>query len=273
VPNENIRRLIADYKVGTIILFSRNVESGTQLRKLTADLQSIARSAGHPQDLLIAIDQENGLITRLKPPVAPQLPGPMALGATKDPSNAFKVAIATAEILKDFGISMNYAPIADINSEPKNPVIGVRSFSDDPETVGRFVSAQIRGFQKAGIIPCVKHFPGHGDTDVDSHFGLPVINKRKADMDACELIPFRRAVAEGVDAVMTAHIVIPEIGHSSSKVSDTMSKLPASLNPDVINILRGEMKYGGLVVSDCLEMDGVRVPYGTETAAVMALKV
>lgn len=125
----------------------------------------------------------------------------MALGATGDASNAFKVASATAEVLKSFGINMNYAPIVDINSEPKNPVIGVRSPSDDPETVGRFVSAQIKGLQQGGIIPCVKHFPGHGDTAVDSHYGLPVISKSKVQLDCCELVPFRRAVAEGVESV------------------------------------------------------------------------
>jgi beta-N-acetylhexosaminidase len=247
-------------------LFSRNVKSKEQLAKLTADLQSIAKSAGHQQGLLIAIDQENGIVSRLKPAEVVQFPGSMALAATQDPSNAFKVATATAKTLKALGINMNYAPVADVNSEPKNPVIGVRSFSDDPEMVGRFVSAQIKGFQSAGIIPCVKHFPGHGDTAVDSHYALPIINKGKAEMDACELIPFRRAVGEGVDAVMTAHIVVPGIDASTSN-------LPASLNPRVIDILRTEMHYDGLVISDCLEMDGVRAPFGTSDAAVMALKV
>jgi beta-N-acetylhexosaminidase len=168
---------------------------------------------------------------------------------------------------------MNYAPIADINSEPKNPVIGVRSPSDDPETVGRFVSAQIKGLQQNGIVPSVKHFPGHGDTAVDSHYGLPVINKTKAQLEACELIPFRRAVAEGVSSVMTAHIALPGIGDPNLPEDDPSKKLPASLNPDAIKILRGEMKYNGVIVSDCLEMDGVRTTFGTEKGAVMALKV
>ena len=192
------------------------------------------------------------------------VPGSMALGATGDASNAFKVASATADVLKSFGINMNYAPIADINSEPKNPVIGVRSPSDDPETVSRFVSAQVKGLQQGGIVPCVKHFPGHGDTAVDSHYGLPVISKSQLELETCELVPFRRAVAEGVASVMTAHISMPGIG---------ASKLPASLSPDAIKILREEMKYEGLIVSDCLEMDGVRATYGTENSAVMALKV
>lgn len=196
----------------------------------------------------------------------------MALGATGDAKNAYEIACATAETLKSFGINMNYAPIADVNSEPKNPVIGVRSPSDNPETVGRFVSAQIRGLSEGGVIACVKHFPGHGDTAVDSHYGLPLIDKSRPELDACELVPFRRAVAENVDSVMTAHIALPGIGDPDLKDENPSRKLPASLNPDAIKILREEMKYNGIIVSDCLEMDGVRATFGTERSAVMALK-
>jgi beta-N-acetylhexosaminidase len=273
VPSEDIKTLIQTYKVGAVILFLRNVASASQLLSLTNDLQRLASEAGHKQGLFIAIDQENGLVTRIKAPVAAQLPGPMTLGATGSAQNAYKVAFATAQTLKAFGINMNYAPIADVNSEPKNPVIGVRSPSDNPETVGRFVSAQIKGLKEGGIVPCVKHFPGHGDTAVDSHYGLPVITKSKAELDTCELIPFRRAVVEGVDSVMTAHIAMPGISKSNSDTFEISKILPASLNPDAIKILRQEMKFDGMVVSDCLEMDGVRATYGTEKGAVMALKV
>lgn len=197
----------------------------------------------------------------------------MALGATGDAANAFEVAAATADVLKGFGINMNYGPIADINSEPKNPVIGVRSPSDDPEVVGRFVSAQINGFRKGGVVTCAKHFPGHGDTAVDSHFGQPIISKSRDKLEACEFVPFRRAAAEGIDSIMTAHIAMP--GLASSRIIDghPSEKLPASLNPDAIKILREEMGYEGVIVSDCLEMDGVRAPYTTEKGAAMAVKV
>jgi beta-N-acetylhexosaminidase len=272
VPSEDIKTLITKHKTGAIILFQRNVSSASQLIDLTNSLQGIARSAGHKQNLFIAIDQENGLVTRIKSPVAAQLPGSMALGATGEASNAYKVASATAEVLKGFGINMNYAPIADINSEPKNPVIGVRSPSDNPEAVGRFASAQIKGLREGGIVPCVKHFPGHGDTAVDSHYGLPVISKNRALLDACELVPFRRAVVEGVESVMTAHISLPSLVDSTT-ISGSSKALPASLSPDAIKILREEMKYDGMIVSDCLEMDGVRATFGTEKGAVMALKV
>ncbi|KAF8865716.1 putative beta-N-acetylglucosaminidase [Acephala macrosclerotiorum] len=265
VPSEDIETLIKVHKVGAVILFLRNVSTASQLLSLTNSLQATARDSGHKQGLFIAIDQENGLVTRIKAPVAAQMPGPMALGAAGDTEDAYKVATATAEILKSFGINMNYAPVADVNSEPKNPVIGVRSPSDDPETVARFVSAQVKGLSEGGVVPCVKHFPGHGDTAIDSHYGLPVITKSRVELDACELVPFRRAVVENVDAVMTAHIALPGISPSRKNV-------PASLNPDAIKILRDEMKYDGMIVSDCLEMDGVRATFGTEKSAVMALK-
>lgn len=273
MASEDVKTLIRTYKVGAFILFLRNVDNATQLLNLTNSLQETAKESGHKQGLFIAIDQENGLVTRIKSPVAAQLPGSMALGATGDAEYAYKIASATAEMLRSFGINTNYAPIADVNSEPKNPVIGVRSPSDNPETVGRFVSAQIKGLSEGGVIPCVKHFPGHGDTAVDSHYGLPVIAKSKTQLDACELIPFKRAVAEGVDSVMTAHVAMPYIGNTSLNDDHPSKKLPASLNPDAIKILREEMKYEGMIVSDCLEMDGVRAAFGTERGAVMALKV
>ncbi|CZS92905.1 related to beta-N-acetylglucosaminidase [Rhynchosporium agropyri] len=201
----------------------------------------------------------------------------MALGATGDLENAYRVASATAETLKSYGMNMNYAPIADVNSEPKNPVIGVRSPSDDPETVARFVSAQIRGSSEGGIVPCVKHFPGHGDTAIDSHHGLPLITKSKEQLNACELIPFRRAVAEGVHSVMTAHIAMPGIGDQTLSEDHHLRKLPASLKPDAIKILREEMKYDGIVVSDCLEMDGAGtdcvIVCHTKSAQVGAIKL
>ncbi|ESZ97146.1 hypothetical protein SBOR_2459 [Sclerotinia borealis F-4128] len=269
VANDNIKTLIRSHRVGTIVLFQRNVSDAAQLLQLTTSLQEIAKDAGHAQSLFIAIDQENGLVTRINPPIATELPGSMALGATGDPLNAFTVAECTAKILRAYGIGMNYAPVADINSEPNNPVIGVRSFSDDPETVGRFVSAQVKGLQQNGILSCVKHFPGHGDTAVDSHHGLPIITKSKEELEACELVPFKRAVIDGVDAVMTAHISLPQLNGNCDAAT---KHLPASLNPNAIRILRQVMEYDGLIVSDCLEMDGVRATYGTEKGAVMALK-
>lgn len=187
----------------------------------------------------------------------------MALGATNSEALAHDAGKATGQILDFFGINMNYAPVCDINSEPLNPVIGVRSPGDDPEFVGRFASASAKGLREQKIIPSVKHFPGHGDTAVDSHYGLPVISKTRDELERCELVPFRRAVAEGIEAVMTAHISLPAIGDG---------ELPATLSVDALNILRKDMNYDGMVITDCLEMDGIRATYGTEQGAVMALK-
>lgn len=232
------------------------------LKALTLALQKEARDAGHEHPLFIGIDQENGLVTRICPPVATQLPGPMALGATHSPKLAYEVGKATGEALGYFGINMNYAPVCDINSEPLNPVIGVRSPGDDPELVGRFASACAQGLREQGIVPSSKHFPGHGETAVDSHYGLPAIPKTRDQLERCELVPFRRTVAEGVESVMTAHIALPAIGDG---------KLPATLSVDAMNMLRKDMKYDGMIVTDCLEMDGIRATYGTEQGSVLAL--
>lgn len=229
---------------------------------MTLALQNEARLAGHKRPLLIGIDQENGQVTRITPPIAVQMPGPMALGATHDPELAFEVGKATGETLRVFGINMNYAPVCDINSEPLNPVIGVRSPGDDPEFVSRFASATARGLRHLEIVPSVKHFPGHGDTATDSHHGLPVIQKSRDDLERCELIPFRRAVAEGIETVMTAHISLPKID----------DEFPATLSPRVMGILRKDMGYDGMIITDCLEMDGIRSTFGTEQGAVLALR-
>ncbi|OJK05118.1 hypothetical protein ASPACDRAFT_110316 [Aspergillus aculeatus ATCC 16872] len=261
-PSAEIKTLIHEYGVGGIVLFKRNIIDIAQLRALTDALQREAQVAGHTHPLFIGIDQENGWVTRISPPMASQLPGPMALGATNSTDLAYKVGMATGQLLKHVGINMNYGPVCDINSEPLNPVIGVRSPGDDPEFVGRFASAIARGQRQHSVISCVKHFPGHGDTATDSHYGLPVISKTREQLEKCELVPFRRAAAEGIEAVMTAHISLPGLGDS---------KLPATLSPDVLSILREDMEYDGMITTDCLEMDGIRATYGTEEGAVLAL--
>lgn len=251
------------YYVGAVILFQRNVDSAEQLIALTRDLQQAAKDAGHTRPLFIGIDQENGLVTRIKPPVAAQLPGAMALGASGSVEDAIQVSRATGELLGALGVNMNYAPLCDVNSEPSNPVIGVRSPGDDGIFVSKISSAISQGLRERKTVPCVKHFPGHGDTKVDSHYGLPVITKSREQLESCELVPFRRAVAEKVEAVMTAHIVVPSLDDSN---------LPASLNKRAMDLLRGELQYDGLIVSDCLEMDAVRSGFGTEKGAAMAIE-
>jgi beta-N-acetylhexosaminidase len=187
----------------------------------------------------------------------------MAIGATGAVQVSEDVARATGDLLRHFGINMNYAPVADINSEPLNPVIGVRSPGDDPDTVAKHVNAAARGLRSASVVPCVKHFPGHGDTAVDSHYGLPIIDKNRAALDAVELVPFRDAVGDGIEMVMTAHISLPQL---------TGSNLPATLSSEAIQILRRDLEFGGVIMTDCLEMDGIRATHGTEEGAVMAFQ-
>lgn len=261
--DDNITSLIRDYGVGAIVLFKRNVGTAQEFRDLCKDLQQVAKDAGHDRPLFIGIDQENGLVTRISPPIASQLPGPMAIGATGMVETAYDVSGATSKLLRHFGINMNYAPVADVNSEPLNPVIGTRSPGDDPAMVADHVIASARGMREASVVPCVKHFPGHGDTAVDSHYGLPVINKDRSQLDAVELVPFRKAVAEGIEMVMTAHISLPQLAGSD---------LPATLSPDTINILRKDLGFDGVIMTDCLEMDGIRATHGTEEGAVMAFQ-
>ncbi|ATY62277.1 Glycoside family 3 [Cordyceps militaris] len=261
--NSAITSLIQDYHVGAVVLFKRNVRSAAQLRTLCHDLQQLARDAGHAQPLLLAIDQENGLVTRIAPPVAAQLPGPMALAATGSLDAADAVADATADMLRHFGINMNYAPVADVNSEPLNPVIGVRSPSDNPQTVARFAAACAKGMRGRTVVPCVKHFPGHGDTVTDSHYGLPRIDKNREQLEATELLPFRQAVRDGIEMVMTAHIALPRI---------TGDDTPSTLSPRVLRILRDQFHFDGVIITDCLEMDGIRATYGTVEGALMALQ-
>ncbi|KAG8405489.1 hypothetical protein J3458_022141 [Metarhizium acridum] len=187
----------------------------------------------------------------------------MTLGAAASFESAYRVAKATGNTLRHFGINMNYAPVGDVNSEPLNPVIGVRSPGDDPDRVARFAVECAKGLRETRVAPCIKHFPGHGDTAVDSHYGLPVVNKTREELERLELVPFRRAAAEGIEMVMTAHIALPKLGGSH---------LPATLSPETIKILRDDVGFEGVIMTDCLEMDAVRAGCGTVEGALMALQ-
>src|SRR3989454_1240012 len=173
-PSQEIIDLIQRYHIGNIILFSRNVCDAQQVLELTQRLQRCAKEAGQPYPLLIAIDQENGIVQRLGEAVT-VFPGNMALGAIGSERIAYEVALASGRELKALGINMNLAPVVDVNNNPTNPVIGIRSFGEDPQQVACFVEAAVHGYHEAGIITCLKHFPGHGDTAVDSHLALPTI--------------------------------------------------------------------------------------------------
>ncbi len=173
-PSPEILDLIQNYHIGGVILFSRNVQDARQVGQLTSDLQMAAKAAGHRHPLLIAIDQENGMVQRLGQSVT-NFPGNMAQGAIGSEQITHAIALATGQELRASGINMNLAPVVDVNNNPANPVIGVRSFGEDPRLVARLGAAAVKGYREAGVASCLKHFPGHGDTDVDSHLSLPTI--------------------------------------------------------------------------------------------------
>ena len=262
-PREVIE-LIQRYRVGNIILFSRNVRDAEQVRKLTQSLQKAAREAGHAFPLLIAIDQENGIVQRLGE-AATLFPGNMALGAIGSEGVATEVALATGRELKALGINMNLAPVVDVNNNAANPVIGVRSFGEDPRLVARLGSAMVKGYSDAGVIACLKHFPGHGDTAVDSHLSLPLIPHALERLEAVELAPFRSGIEAGAESVMIAHVAFPALTRDEA--------LPATLSSAIIQgLLREKLGYRGVILSDCLEMQAISDTFGTESASVMALQ-
>lgn len=227
------------------------------LAGLSARLQELARE-GSGTGMLIATDQEQGPSSRFGPP-ATQFPGAMALGAAGDVGLARRAAAITGEELRAVGINVDLAPDADVNVNPANPVIGVRSFGSDPGLVARMVAAQVAGYQSdAGISACAKHFPGHGDTSTDSHTGLPVIGHSRSRWEKVDAPPFRAAISAGVDLVMSAHIRFPELepdGH------------PATLSRRVLTgLLRAELGFGGVIITDSLQMRGVRQDHDDEVA-------
>ena len=263
-PSQEVINLIQKQRVGNIILFRRNIESAQQVYELTQNLQRIARESGHRYPLLIMIDQENGMVRRFGNDVT-IFPGNMALGAIDSEQMAYDIAEATGRELGALGINMNLAPDVDVNNNAANPVIGVRSFGEDPELVARLSVATVRGYRAASIITDLKHFPGHGDTAVDSHLALPVVPHAMERLEAIELLPFRRAIEAGADSVMLAHMYLPAL-MQEEMVTATISHTLIS------GLLREILGFTGLVVSDCMEMHALSDVVGTEQGTVKALQ-
>jgi beta-N-acetylhexosaminidase len=234
-----------------VVLFGKNIRDPEQVDRLTARLGE-ARPG-----VLVATDEEGGDVTRLEAAVGSSYPSHLALGTVDDVGLTRSVARAIGTDLRGVGINLDFAPVADVNTNPDNPVIGVRSFGADPELVSRHVAAFVEGLHAAGVAACAKHFPGHGDTSADSHVELPVAG---GEIDA-HLAPFRAAIAAGVGAIMTAHIVVPELGPE-----------PATINAAAVRLLREELGFEGAIVSDAVEMRGVAAVAGAEEAAVRALE-
>ncbi|QYR23134.1 glycoside hydrolase family 3 protein [Paenibacillus sp. sptzw28] len=260
-PSEDILELIERYGVGGIIYFSRNIADARQVHTLSSTLNEAARRAGRPP-MFIAVDQEGGMVARLVKGVT-LMPGNMALGAAGSAEGAYATSHICGRQLRAVGINVNYAPCIDVNNNPDNPVINVRSYSDRPGRAGELGLAAVRGYQDAGVAATVKHFPGHGDTSVDSHRDLPVLTHDRERLESVELVPFRMTASEA-DLIMTAHVCLPALDPSG--VPSTLSK------PVLTGLLRGELGYEGVITTDCLEMNAIDKFYGPERGAVMALQ-
>jgi len=257
--------VVQKYHLGGVIYFAwtDSVKNPTQITGLSNGLQKSAIESGAHVPLMIATDQEQGVVTRIGPP-ATQFPGSMALGAGRSVADARTAAAITGQELKAMGINTNFAPDADVNVNALNPVIGTRSFSSDPTLVAAMVTAQVNGYQKdAGINATPKHFPGHGDTATDSHTGIPIITHSKAQWEQIDAPPFKAAIKAGTNMIMSGHLVVPALDPSGD---------PATLSePILTGVLRGELGYKGVIITDSLGMKGVRDKYGDAEVAVRAV--
>ena len=248
---------LIDTGISGVILFRRNCLRPEQVARLNA---AIVQRAARP--FFVSVDQEGGPVQRMRTPFT-EFPPHGVLGAIDDPDLTAKVASVMARELKAIGFNVDYAPVADVNTNPSNPVIGIRSFGADPERVACHVQAWIRGMQGAGVMACAKHFPGHGDTSLDSHYALPSLPHGRKRIDQIELVPFRASIKERVGSIMTAHVVFQALD----------AKVPATLSKTVLaGLLRKELKYRGLIISDDLEMKAVADHWGVPEAAVLSLE-
>ncbi len=255
--SQELASLMSEYRPGGVILFARNLENAAQIIRLTNDLQKL--SPGSP--LFIAIDQEGGRVSRL-PAGFTIFPPCAVLGRCASTELAYQAAVATATELRAVGINMNLAPVLDVDTNSDNPVIGDRAFGRRPAQVCELGLAMMAGLQDTKVVACGKHFPGHGDTSADSHKELPVVQALLERLQEVELRPFRHCIENGLEAVMTAHVLYPAL--------DT--DLPATLSPAILsNLLRKQLGFDGLILTDDLEMHAIVDHYGIDDAAVRAL--
>ena len=270
---DEIAATLEKHSYSGVILFGQNTPTNENTTRLVDALQKANAAGGDRPQLLITTDQEGGNVTRLGQ--GTMMPGNMALGAINDLSVTKEVASMMGAELSALGINADFAPDVDVNNNPANPVIGVRSFADDAQTVAAHGSAFVEALNDAGVISTLKHFPGHGDTDTDSHTGLPCINKTYAELKQNELIPFRACINAGSQMIMTAHIEYPQIETTTytSKQTGKEIYLPATLSKTIItDILRVDMGYDGVVITDAMEMDAISKHFDKYDAAKLAIE-
>jgi len=246
-PDKTIYKRMENQHIASYILFQKNTPDIETTISLTNELQNMADKLGLPP-LLIAIDQEHGRVSRIKKGIT-RLPASYGLGRLNNPQYVYNASYIAGRELRALGININFAPVADINTNPKNPIIGTRSFGENPVRVSEMVRQSVKGYKDAGVICSAKHFPGHGDVAIDSHIDLPVSEKSLEELQKVELLPFKASISESVPMIMTAHISYPKID----------SNYPATLSPLILTeLLRNDMGYDGVIISDDLEMKALR---------------
>ncbi|SIS58948.1 beta-N-acetylhexosaminidase [Salimicrobium flavidum] len=258
--NPETRSAIEEYHVGGLIMFGNNVVSAEQTVSFLNEMK--AANEGNPSPLLLGVDEEGGTVTRM-PPEANSLPTSRSIGNLNDPEVAFTAGTILGEQVQELGFNLDFAPVLDVNSNPNNPVIGDRSFGSNTEVVTNLGIQTMKGIQEEGIISVIKHFPGHGDTGVDSHLNLPQVDKSYEELRELELVPFKQAIEEGADVTMIAHILLPQIDQN----------YPASMSEEVITgILREDYDFDGVVITDDLTMGAITNQYSIADAAVQSVK-
>ena len=265
-----IKDYLSKHQFGGMIFYTLNFDDYNQSLQLLNDIKTINNDAGHIP-MLMGVDYEGSNVSHVQ--FNTRTPGNMALAALGNSEDIETISKMIGDELMEIGLNVDFAPVADINSNPDNPVIGIRSFSDNPDYVSECLSSYLKGLNESGIISCMKHFPGHGDTDIDSHTGLPTVNKTKEEIDNFELLPFKKGIEEGIDMIMSAHIQYPLIETEQYKAKDgTDVYLPATLSKTFINdILREEMGYEGVVITDALEMDAINDYFEFEDVARLSI--
>ena len=259
--NKTMRDVSKDYPIGGMILYAHNIVDETQLGDFIAEIRKLN---GSP---LLAIDEEGGRIARIANNEnfdVSKYESMAAIAESGDPSEAYKAAFTIGSYVKKYGFDIDYAPVADVNTNPENIVIGARAFSDDPETAAEFVVSYLNGLDSAGVIGTLKHFPGHGDVKTDTHSGYAETNKTWEEMLECEMIPFKAGIKAGAQMIMTAHIAAPKV---------TGDDLPATLSPIILqDKLRGELGFNGVIVTDAMDMGAITTQFGNAEAAIKSIQ-
>ena len=259
--NKTMRDVSKDYPVGGMILYAHNIVDETQLGEFIAEIRTLN---GSP---LLAIDEEGGRIARIANNEnfdVPKYESMAAIAESGDPSEAYKAAFTIGSYVKKYGFDIDYAPVADVNTNLENIVIGARAFSDDPETAAEFVVSYLNGLDSAGVIGTLKHFPGHGDVKTDTHSGYAETNKTWEEMLECEMIPFKAGIEAGAQMIMTAHIAAPKV---------TGDDLPATLSSVILqDKFRGELGFKGIIVTDAMDMGAITTQFGNAEAAIKSIQ-